>query len=78
MRHLYGREMFLQKCVIPYYVRSENSTADGLTKFQVEKLFAEHRPKLMLGELPYIREDVQRALRGLDGVKVVEQPADEC
>ena len=31
----------------------------------------------MLGELPYIREDVQRALRGLDGVKVVEQPSDD-
>ena len=53
--------------MLPYFVRSEENVADGMTKNQPEKLFKEHEPLIMKGRLPHRREDVDMALLGLTG-----------
>ena len=65
------RELWRRKQVLPYFVRSEENVADGMTKNQPEKLFKEHEPLIMKGGLPHRREDVEMALLGLTG-----EPAD--
>ena len=48
--------------MIPYFVRSEENLADGLTKNQPEKLFTLHSSIIMSGTLMYRREDVKTAI----------------
>ena len=63
VRHLFGRDLYIQNKVIPTFVRSEENISDGLTKNQSTQLFVEHEKVLLNGILPYRREDVEEVLR---------------
>ena len=63
VRHLYGRELYIENKVLPVFVRSEENVSDGMTKNQPQQLFAEHEDVLLNGLLPYRREDVEEVLR---------------
>ena len=62
VRHLYGRDLYIQNKVLPTFVRSEENISDGLTKNQPAQLFVEHENVLLNGILPYRREDVEETL----------------
>ena len=64
VRYFYGRELFFSEPpkVIPYFVKSEENLADGLTKNQPEKLFTLHSGIMMNGTIMYRREDVKTAI----------------
>ena len=62
VRHLFGRDLYIENKVIPAFVRSEENISDGLTKNQPAQLFVEHEKVLLNGILPYRREDVETAL----------------
>jgi hypothetical protein len=63
VRHLFGRDLYVDNKVIPAFVRSEENIGDGLTKNQPQQLFAEHEFVMLNGILPYRREDVEEVLR---------------
>ena len=62
VRWLFCRDFYIAGKVLPVFVRSEENYADGCTKNQPEKLFANHDTVLRNGYIPYRREDVETAL----------------
>ena len=62
VRHLFGRDLYIQNRVLPIFGRSEENISDGLTKNQPAQLFVEHENVLLNGILPYRREDVEETL----------------
>ena len=66
VRYHYGRELYGERKVLPAYVNTSVNYADGLTKNQPEKRFADHKKVLMHGGLIYWKEDVEIAI-GLAG-----------
>jgi hypothetical protein len=62
VRWLFCRDLYIDGKVLPVFVRSEENYADGCTKNQPEKLFANHDMVLRNGFIPYRREDVALAL----------------
>ena len=63
VRWLFCRDFYIAGKVLPVFVRSEENYADGCTKNQPEKLFANHDTVLRNGFIPYRREDVALALQ---------------
>jgi len=62
VRWLFCRDFYINGKILPVFVRSEENFADGCTKNQGEKLFANHDSVLRGGFIPYRREDVETAL----------------
>ena len=62
VRWLFCRDFYINGKILPVFVRSEENYADGCTKNQGEKLFANHDSVLRGGFIPYRREDVETAL----------------
>ena len=63
VRHLYGRDLYVENKVLPTFVRSEENISDGMTKNQPQQLFTEHELVLLGGIMPYRREDVEEVVR---------------
>ena len=63
VRHLFGRDLYIENKAIPVFVRSEENISDGLTKNQTQQLFVEHEKVLLNGIMPYRREDVKDTIR---------------
>jgi len=63
VRHLFGRDLYIENKVIPVFVRSEENISDGLTKNQTQQLFVEHEKVLLNGIMPYRREDVKDTIQ---------------
>ena len=52
VKFFYGRELLDNNLVLPYYVKSDDNVADGLTKNQPEGLFSKHSDIVMNGLVP--------------------------
>ena len=63
VRHLFGRDLYIENKILPAFVRSEENISDGLTKNQAQQLFTEHENVMMNGIMPYRREDVEELLK---------------
>jgi hypothetical protein len=63
VRHLFGRDLYIENKILPAFIRSEENISDGLTKNQAQQLFTEHENVMMNGIMPYRREDVEELLR---------------
>jgi hypothetical protein len=62
VRWLFCRDFYFAGKILPVFVRSEENYADGCTKNQPEKLFANLDTVLQNGYIPCRREDVETAL----------------
>jgi hypothetical protein len=66
VRYLYGRQCFLMKQAVPYFVRSAENYSDGMTKNLPDNLYKEHSSVLTEGRPPYRRGGVRKAIKSIE------------